>query len=145
MSNPAREEVLRVLSAVDVLAGESFTAAETTYTATMNQSDTDTLYFGAIESARTGRIDGRAMEMLLSAARKFVAVDLLEESARSFERLYQILQTALSNGYQPNHNQVEYFKSMIEEYCALLSRMERHERRQVVRAVLADLERPDAT
>jgi hypothetical protein len=108
-------------------------------------TDTDHLYFGAIESARAGRIDGRAVEVLLASARKFVAVDLLEDSARFFERLYQILQTALSNGYRPNHNQVEYFKSMIEEYCALLSRMERHERRQVVRAMLADLERSDVT
>ncbi len=106
----------------------------------MNEPDIDTLYFGAIEAARDGRIDGRAVEALLGAARKFVAVDLLEESARFFERLYQILQTALFNGYRPNHNQVDYFKSLIEEYCALLLRLERQERLQVVRAVLADLE-----
>lgn len=106
----------------------------------MQENDIDSLYFGAIEMARAGRIDGRASEALLTAARKFAALDLLEDSARFFERLYQILHTSLSNGYKPSLRQAEYFRLIIDEYGGLLLRLERHERLAVVQLVLKELQ-----
>lgn len=106
----------------------------------MDETNSDRLYFVAVERASQGQIEGRAVEILLAAARKFAAVDLPEESARFFERLYQILQTSLSNGYQPNDRQIDFFRSIIEEYCHLLLRLERHERLAVMRQILTELQ-----
>lgn len=112
----------------------------------MTATDCDSLYYSAIEAAQKGKIEGAAIEALIVQAHKFSSLDLLEESARFYERLLQIVSQAVTNGYRPSAEQLTFFERLLDvEYGALLVKMGRSERRQFVRTSLDGMQQASFT
>lgn len=101
--------------------------------------DCDSLYYLAIERAQNGEIEPSCFEALSSEAGKYAQLNMLEESARHYERLYQIVKGSIEHGYKPSPSQTAYLIEVLQSYAGLLDDLSRDERKQVVLACISDL------
>ena len=100
----------------------------------------DSIYFQAIATAAEGQLEQDGLIELHKQALKFRTLEILEESARYYERLFQIWRTLKQSGAEPSlRSSSALFKCVFSEYLNLLNDLQRRERAGHVEEALKQL------
>jgi hypothetical protein len=94
----------------------------------------DTVYFEAIMVANEGgEISPQSIAVLAANARKFAIIEETAESARFYERIFQLWRTLKEQRAVISMETRNAFLAALNEYIAMLEHIGRSERAQMVR------------